>query len=187
MTRRIMIGVLLGMLAFAIPAQAAVPNPAPNLSATKQSIEVFESIMTTMLQQTFPDPFAVLEKPKGVYLEGFGDVFSFEVDIATVKRPNPFSSVRSTPEEERRFFNEQFPRLKDVMIKTLAEHGDSLTTVEPDENIALVAQLFSSGFLSRPLTLKTVVVRTTRQNLVDYKAGRLTYEGLEKKLEVAQY
>ncbi len=173
---------LLGMIFW-----TAQIHPQPKLDTVKKNIEVFEGILTTVLQQTFTDPFAVLEKPKGVYLDGFGTVFSFEIDIATVKRPNLFSSAHSTPEEEKKFFNENLAKLKEVMIRALAEHGDSMVSLQPDETIAVAAQLFNSGFLSQPLELRTVLIRTAKKNLVDYKAGRLTSDELRKKIEVIQY
>ena len=159
----------------------------PELTAVKQNIQIFEGILTTVLAQNFPDPFAVLEKPKGVYLEGFGTVFSFEIDIATVKRPNLFSPTRPTPEEEKKAIAERLPKLKELMVKTLAEHADSMESLGPDSQVAIAAQLFNSGFLSQPLELKTILIRTTKRNVTDFKAGRLNYEDLKKKIEMVQY
>jgi hypothetical protein len=159
----------------------------PELTAVKQNIQVFEGILTTVLAQNFPDPFAVLEKPKGVYLEGFGAVFSFEIDIATVRRPNLFNQTRSTPEEEKKAIAEELPKLKELMVKTLAEHADSMESLGPDSQVAIVAQLFNSGLLSQPLELKTIIVRTAKRNVIDFKAGRSNYEDLKKKIEMVQY
>jgi len=187
MRRNAWIWASLTLVALLLMSSVIGSAPALNLPAVKQNIEVFEGILSTVLQQNFPDPFAVLEKPKGAYLEGFGTVFSFEIDIATVKRPNLFLQSRSTPEEEKKVFNERFPKLKDLMEQTLAEHGDSMTSIGPEDRIAIVAQLFNSGFLSRPMELKTLVVRTVKKNILDYKAGRLSYVDLKKKMEVTQY
>lgn len=187
MKRHLWIGICAILLAVLLGTSILVSKPGQDLAAVKQNIEVFEGILSTVLQQNFTDPFAVLEKPKGAYLDGFGAVFSFEIDIATVKRPNLFSQARSTPEEEKKVFNERFPRLKDLMQKTLAEHGDSMNSIGPEEQIAVVAQLFNSGFLSRPMELKTAIVRTSKKNILDYKAGRLNYEDLKRKMEVSQY
>lgn len=176
---------VLGALLVAPPV--AVSSSPRDLAAMKQSLEVFEGVLSTVLQQNFPEAFALLEKPKGVYLNGFGSVFSFEIDIATVKQPNLFSQSRSTPQEEKKALNERLPKLRETMEKTLAEHGDSLIQIEPEEQIAVVAQLFNSGFLSRPLDLKTVIVRTSKKNLLDFKAGRLTFDELKKKMDVQQY
>jgi hypothetical protein len=177
----------LALLAMGFPTDTVLGSPARDLTVIKQNIEVFEGILTTVLRQSFAEPFAVLEKPKGVYLEGFGVVFAFEVDIATVKPRDLFSSSVATPEEEKKAFNERFPRLKEVMTKALAEHGDSITMVGPEEQIVIVAHLFDAGWLSRPLELKTVFVRTTKKNILDFKGGRLSYEDLKKKLEWVQY
>lgn len=175
------------LLAILMGAPFLMSHPARELPAVKQNIEVFEGILTTVLQQNFTDPFALLEKPKGVYLTGFGTVFSFEIDIATVKRPNLFSQVRSTPEEEAKALSERLPKLKDLMQRTLADHGDSMASMDPEEQIAVVAQLFNSGLLARPLDLKTIVVRTSKKNVLDYKTGRIGYDELKKKMEVLQY
>jgi hypothetical protein len=187
MKRHILVGISTALLAVLLGSTVLVSKPGQDLAAVKQNIEVFEGILSTVLQQSFTDPFAVLEKPKGAYLDGFGAVFSFEIDIATVKRPNLFSQARATPEEERKAFNERFPKLKDLMQKTLAEHGDSMNSIGPEEQIAVVAQLFNSGFLSRPMELKTVIVRTTKKNILDFKAGRLSFDDLKKRMEMSQY
>ncbi|MBZ5537448.1 MAG: hypothetical protein LAO31_15945 [Acidobacteriia bacterium] len=187
MKKHLWIGICTTLLATLLSNSALVSKPGQDLAVVKQNIEVFEGILSTVLQQNFTDPFAVLEKPKGAYLDGFGAVFSFEIDIATVKRPNLFSQARSTPEEENKVFNERLPKLRELMQKTLAEHGDSMTSIGPAEQIAVVAQLFNSGFLSRPMELKTVIVRIAKKNILDYKAGRLNYDDLKKKMEVSQY
>ena len=187
MTRRLWIGIGTILLAALLGPSVLVSRPGLDLAVVKQNIEVFEGILSTVLQQNFSDPFAVLEKPKGAYLDGFGTVFSFEIDIATVKRPNLFSQTRSTPEEEKKVFNDRLPKLKELMLKTLADHGDSMTAIGSEEHIAIVAQLFNSGFLSRPMELKTVIARTAKKNVLDYKAGRLSYDDLKKKIEVLQY
>jgi hypothetical protein len=179
--------ICIAVVAVLLGTTALLSKPGQDLAVVKQNIEVFEGILSTVLQQSFSDPFALLEKPKGAYLDAFGTVFSFEIDIATVKRPNLFSQARSTPEEEKKVFNERLPKLKELMQKTLAEHGDSMTSIGPEEQIAVVAQLFNSGFLSRPMELKTVIVRTAKKNILDYKAGRLNYDDLKKKMEVSQY
>jgi hypothetical protein len=177
------------MLCVAFPGATpfTLGKTGPELTAVKQNIQVFEGILTTVLAQNFPDPFAVLEKPKGVYLEGYGAVFSFEIDIATVRRPNPFSQAQSTPEEEKKALNERLPKLKELMVKTLADHGDSMESLDPDSQIVIAGQLFNSGFLTRPLDLKTILVRSSKKAILDYKAGRLSYEDLKKKIEMVQY
>jgi hypothetical protein len=177
------------MLCVALPGAASftLGKTGPELTVVKQNIQIFEGILTTVLAQNFPDPFAVLEKPKGVYLEGFGTVFSFEIDIATVRPPNPFNPIRPTPEEERKAIAERLPKLKELMVKTLAEHADSMEFLGPDFQVAIVAQLFNSGFLSRPMELKTILVRTAKRNVLDFKAGRLNYEDFKKKIEIVQY
>ena len=187
MKKHLWIGISAALLAVVLGTTVLLSKPGQDLGAVKQNIEVFEGILSTVLQQSFTDPFAVLEKPKGAYLDGFGAVFSFEIDIATVKRPNLFSQARSTPEEERKIFNERLPKLRELMQKTLAEHGDSMSSIGPEEQVAVVAQLFNSGFLSRPVELKTIIVRTTKKNILDFKAGRLSFDELKKKMEVSQY
>ena len=37
------------------------------------------------------------------------------------------------------------------------------------------------------MELKTVIARTAKKNVLDYKAGRLSYDDLKKKIEVLQY
>lgn len=178
---------VVALLATGFSVTSAPAVPAHDYVALKKNIQVLEGILNTILQQSFTEPFAVLEKPKGVYLDGFGAVFSFEIDIATVKQVTLFSQTRATPDEEKKVFAQRLPKLKEAMEKTLADHGDSLSAMGPEEQIALAAHLFNPGVLGSPLTLKTVIVRTARKNIVEYKAGRLSFDELKKKMEVLQY
>lgn len=161
--------------------------PAENLAPVKQNLEVFEAVLSTILQQSFSEPFAVLEKPKGAYLSGFGAVFSFEVDLAADSRPNLFNQTRSSPEEVRKAYNEKLPHLREAMLRALTEHADSLTALRPDEQVAIIAHLFDSGFSASSPPYRTVIVRTARKNLLEYKAGRVSLEELKKRIDVVQY
>lgn len=177
-----------GALAVALLGITVAPAaPASDYAALKRNIEVFEGILNTILAQNFPDPFTILEKPRGVYLDGYGALFSFEIDISTVKQATLFSPARATAEEEKKAFAERLPKLKGVLQKTLADHGDSLAALSSGEQVAIAGHLFNSGVLSAPLTLKTVLVRTPKKNILDFKAGRVTYEELKKRMEIVQY
>lgn len=177
------IGVLVAVFGIAVSGGSFAEDFAP----VKQNVEVFEAVLSTILQQSFSQPFAVLEKPKGAYLSGFGAVFSFEVDLAAETRPNLFNQTRSSAEEVRKSYLEKLPHLKEAMLKALTEHGDSLTVLRPDEQVAIIAHLFDSGFSSSAPPYRTVIVRTPRKNIQDYKAGRISIEELKKRIEVVQY
>ena len=90
------------------------------------------------------NPFVLLGPTRGVYLDGYGAVFTTEVNLAT--GPTLTMGVTLNKEDvvkHRAKKIARLPELKREMQKALAASAASLDTVPPDEQIVMVA------FLSR--------------------------------------
>ncbi len=88
---------------------------------------------------------------------------------------------REEAKANREKFLQTIGEAKEYLIETLANYGDSLTTVKPDEyvNLVLVTNTYDS---QRKMS---DVISARRSWITDYKAGRLTLEGFKQK--VIQY
>ncbi len=90
---------------------------------------------------------------------------------------------------KREQYLERLPQIKDYLIETLANYGDSMTTVKPAEYINLVLAVGDFGPLniSDPANPRTRhdVLCAQKSWITDYKAGRLTLEAFKAK--VLQY
>lgn len=84
-------------------------------------------------------------------------------------------------------FIESLGEIKAFLIEALANHGDSLTTVKPNEFITLVLMLDDFGG-SNLLYMDTTggrthqeVISVQKSWITDYKAGRLTLDAFKQK------
>ena len=88
---------------------------------------------------------------------------------------------RETLEASRKKFIESLQQVKPHLIEALANYGDSLTTVKPEEYINLVLVTEEFGSQGR----RADVISTRKSWITDYKAGRLSMEAFKQK--VIQY
>jgi hypothetical protein len=98
---------------------------------------------------------------------------------------------RADMEASREKFLASLGEIKAFLIEALANHGDSLTTVKPNEYITVVIMLDDSGE-SALLALDASgasahheVISVQKSWITDYKAGRLTLDAFKQK--VLQY
>jgi F0F1-type ATP synthase membrane subunit b/b' len=90
-------------------------------------------------------------------------------------------------EQRRQKFEQSLAQLKVHLIEALANHGDSLTTVKPNEYINLVLSTDMGGALlggGRGGSERDII-SVQRSVVSDYKAGRLTLDAFKQK--VLQY
>jgi prefoldin subunit 5 len=90
-------------------------------------------------------------------------------------------------EQRRQKFQQALAQLKVHLIEALANHGDSLTTVKPNEYINLVLSTDMGGALlgGGGGGSERDIISVQRSVVSDYKAGRLTLEAFKQK--VLQY
>jgi hypothetical protein len=69
--------------------------------------------------------------------------------------------------------------LRPILVETLANYGDSLTTVKPDEYINFVLGTEATSQKTR------FIISVSKTWVIDYKAGRLTLDAFKQK--VIQY
>jgi hypothetical protein len=83
-------------------------------------------------------------------------------------------NLREQTEAKRQKLLQEMSEVKVYLIEALANYGDSITTVKPDEYINLVF-----------VTDKSNVISARKSWITDYKAGKLNLEGFKQK--VIQY
>jgi hypothetical protein len=94
---------------------------------------------------------------------------------------------RADAEANRAKFLESLGEIKAFLIEALANHGDSLTTVKPNEYITLVIMLDDSMDWSIGSSdvaggrARQEVVSVQKSWITDYKAGRLTLDAFKQK------
>jgi hypothetical protein len=104
------------------------------------------------------NPFVLLGPTRGIYLDGYGAVFTAEINLVT----GPTMMMRSevTKEEKDRHRQkriERLPQLRRALRQALADSAASLDTVPPDEQIVIAVVLSHypwEDVSGRPIELK---------------------------------
>ena len=121
---------------------AAAPEQA---RAAMVSVVAQQKSIDGKLAHIWPDePFFVLGTTHGVYLEGYGAVFTAEVNLATA----PVSPLMPTPSQEMIENHHQkkvarLPDLERAMRELLVQTASSMTMLNDTDNVVLAVSLTS--------------------------------------------
>lgn len=104
-----------------------------SISAVEQNLDKRVSRLWT------DDPFLLLGNARGVYLEGYGAVFTAEVNLVTAPGISPFHQQMTKQEiaNHRQKKLERLPQLKTAMREMLVSTAASLDNVPSEEHIVL--------------------------------------------------
>ncbi len=135
-------------------------------AATRREIRNFEAVLTNVINSTFnSSSFALVQEPKGVYLQGYGVTVSFLINIHRAVLRTPFGDIRQgvdvTPELKKR----RIADLKDKLIKALLDNGDNLRQLKKDDFVTIVAFIEDRNFPDEPSENKTLVLSVLKKDL----------------------
>ena len=171
-------------------AQAARTLPEMDLRALKVQLQVFQDIVNRNIQQSFEQPFTLLQDAKGSYLPHFGAVFQLEVNLHPMRLISPFDMRPYTPEELRKARDAKLQRvreLKALLGALLLEHGVKLSEVPPDQGVAIVVHLFNLPSEQSEGLPTQLVMETNRATLLDAQAQRMTVAEFQKRGLVLEF
>jgi hypothetical protein len=131
-------------LAAAGSAPAAAAGDAPRVA--RNTIATAERNLDNRFTRLWDDnPFVVLGPSRGVYLEGYGAVFTAEVNLVAgpVVGIVPMSITKDSIARHKQRKTARIPDLKKALQQALVEMAASpeMASVPPDEQIVLVAFL----------------------------------------------
>ena len=153
-----------------------------DLTALKPQLEAFQATLNRTIQQSFEQPFSLLQDAKGIYLPGFGVAFHMEVNLQPARLMMPFDITPISADELRKAKLAKIERIrvtKARLSQLLLEQGPSLTAVAPEQNIAIVVHLFNLPSEARDLPSQ-LVITVNRRALLDYQAQRMTADEFQK-------
>ena len=114
-----------------------------------------------------PDSFELLGNTRGVYLEGFGAVFSTELNLIVSPNLSPFRPLFTKAEiarvHERKL--RQLPLLKANMRQALVASAAALENLPPQEQIVLAVTLFHYSWEDSSGLPSQIVMQAERQKL----------------------
>jgi hypothetical protein len=181
--------------AFYLAGQGAVfVIPTSNLPGRMNEVSENISELSTRLATQYLglSPFAALDQAKD---EPNYSVRSAptEMDREKLRKKIEESQLqlkkaRETAEANRAKFTKELDAVKAYLVETLANYGDSMTTIRPNEYINFV--LTDDGVSNVLLNLnekrtRTDIISAEKSWVTDYKGGRLSMDGFKQK--VLQY
>jgi len=157
-------------------------------AATRREIQYFEGILNDVISMTFrSSPFALVQKPKGVYLPGYGVTLSFLINIHRAVLNTPFGEVRQgadiTPELKKRRMED----LKEKLIKVLLDNGDSLRQLRKDEFVTIVAFFEDRNFPDEPNENKTLVLSVQKKDLDELAHKDDRWKEFKQRMRIVEY
>jgi hypothetical protein len=130
------------------------------------------------------EPYDVLGFTRGVYLPGYGVVFTTEVNLV-ITLVTPFSPVPTGQKllllKDKK--QKRLAHLRNWMRETLVTAGASLDQVPQGEKIVYAMTLFYQGFEDHSGMPNQVVLEAPRQALIDFKAGRIGQAQLDAAIQ----
>jgi hypothetical protein len=135
------------------PGSAAVTTSLPKtgsripLSAFVNIERTFDAKVSAMASDNL-GPVDLLGATRGVYLDGFGVVFTTEMGLIQTPTINPFNTTITEAQKDRVHAAKikRLPALKNAIVETLRVIAASLTQVPEDQQVVLAVRLDYSSW-----------------------------------------
>lgn len=157
-------------LALCLAVAAATVGPrisrAGLVPLERESDTSFESLLKE-------DPMSILGQTRGVYLDGYGVVFSAEVDLAPRMTPNPFrpSFTKQDYARIRETKKARLSLLQEHMQSMLIRYATSLETMPLTDNVALAVTIPYSKLEDTAGMTRQLVMAAPRKALLEARSG----------------
>ncbi len=172
------------LVAVAVVALAAVPR------VSREALHGMELSVDKHIQTLSVDaPFELLGNTRGLYLEGYGAVFTTEVNLAQSMSISPFQPTMPKPYVDKLRLRklERVPVLKKCMQDEMVAIAASLDTVPANEQIVLSAMLFYHPWEDKAGLPAQIVMQAERQKLLDVQLGRASRASLDSAIRVQEF
>ncbi len=162
-----------------------------NMSLLKQDTRIFEGIVGNVLNQKFTHPYALESEPMATYVQGYGIVVTFHLNINRATIRLPFGDViqsRAVVEEaEKRSRDEQIETLQEAMSECLAAYASAIKQLSGHDRVTVNAHVEDRSERD-PKRKKTILVLSSLKDDIDLLAMRkITPEEFRSRLSKVRY
>ena len=173
------------VLAALLTATVTLAADAP--SVPRAHVANAEKVINQQLSALYPDePYFVLGLTRTIYLDGFGLVFSTEINLAVGPTLSPFHPVIS--EAEKKNYRDKkmsrLPRLKTEMYSILGSATTALQSAPQNENVVLGVTLFRYPWEDAAGIPSVIVMQAPWSKLLE---ARKKGASLESVVRVREY
>jgi hypothetical protein len=149
--------------------------------ASRVALHAVELSFDKRIQTISSDiPFELLGSTRGVYLDGYGAVFTTEVNLAQSANISPFQLTipKEYAAKLRLRKMDRVPLLKKNMQEEMLAMAASLDGVPPHEQIVLGVTLFYFKWENTGNLPSQIIMQAERQKLLDVQLGRANRSSL---------
>lgn len=168
---------------------AFVPLPAQRALPSRSEIAAMERSFDQRLQRFSIDtPIEVLGLTRGIYLEGYGAVFTAEVNLVQTPGISPFRPTLSKEDvaKTRAAKMKRIPDLKGLMRETMIASAASLDRLPSEERLVLGVSLFYHGWEDAAGMPHHITMLARRQALIEVAANRQPHSALDRIIQVRE-
>jgi hypothetical protein len=174
------------ILLAAIVWTAVAEGPHVGLASIRAMETSFDKLLMTASTET---PFDLLGTTRGVYLDGYGAVFTAELNLMVTANVSPF--LRQIPKEYVVKVHKQklqrVPLLKETMREAMLAMASSLDGVPKNENIVLgVSLVYYTKWEDTSGLPSEIIMQAERQKLLDVQLGRASRSTLDSSIHVQE-
>lgn len=135
------------------------------------------------------DPLFMLGATRGVYLEGYGIVFTSELGLVTPPALTPFHPAISAEDKARLRQKKlaRLPQLRKLMRDLMVHSANTLGAVPMEEQIVYSMALSYTHWEDTTDLPRQVLMQAKRRTLVEYEAGRIAEPALMAAIKVLEH
>lgn len=168
-----------------------------DFQSLKRDTQVFEKIVDQRLKQDFTNPFAITNDPQAAYLQGYGVVVQFHLNINRASIRTPFGEVDAPQRGAGRGVlgakpgvdpkKAQLEKVREILVECLANYAGAIKQLNAHDRISISAHIEDRNELD-PVLRKTVMVVTSTRDDIDLLAMRkLSAQEFRRKVQVLEY
>jgi hypothetical protein len=165
------------------------PDAKVDYASARRDILRFEVAVNEAINSTFSaSPFAVVQKAKGVYLEGYGVSFSFLVNIHRAVVTTPFGEIiRSRPGVTPDLKKRRIEELKEKLIGVIQDKGEILRELREEDYVTIVAFVEDRNFPDEPNVEKTIVLSARKKDLDELAHRNGRPKEFKQRIKIVEY
>ncbi len=163
---------------------AALCLAASEPKVSRTSLMEIENRLNDTFRTTTQDPYDLLGTARGTYVDGYGVVVTFEVNLIYTQGVSPFRPA-ITAEEKTRLHERKLKKLevlKEQMRQQMLTAGNSLGSLPGNEKISMEAFLWNFNWENTTGIPHRLMLTAEKQKLIgakDPKAAALVIEERE--------
>ena len=171
--------ILLAALIVSLPLIAQKPR------VKRAALEAVEKGFDQRITTISDDPFLLLGPTRGIYLEGYGAVFTAEINLVSGPTLNPFQQTipPAQVEQVRTKKLERLPILRERMRDLLLSSASHLGDVPPQEQLVLGVRLLYRSYENTGGMPSQIIMQGERASLIKAHAKTVPAESVIKVQE----